>query len=307
MAQIFDLNSLGMMSITGEDAVTFLQGQLTNDVRLISKEKSQIAGYCTAKGRLLATLLLWQTPTGIALQLNPEIATSIQKRLSMYVLRAKVNIEDSTKKWARFGIAGDATSVLEKLIGGVPETPMDTISASDMTLIRLHGSTPRYELVVPISMHETIRSELTAQGQQSNIETWNWLEVQSGVGQVETQTQEEFVPQMLNFDLLNGISFNKGCYTGQEIVARTHYLGKVKRRTLLAHLDTDAKPHPGDKIYGVSGTEAAGMIVNAAANPETGYDVLVEVRLESLEAGTLALSDPQGPKLKLLEMPYAVS
>lgn len=299
------LDNLGLLEITGEDAQSFLQGQLTNDTKLITENRAQLAGYCTAKGRLLATLLLWKSVDGYCAQLHGDIAPAIQKRLGMYVLRAKVKVEDATAKWGRLGVAGQqAELALSKIFGEPPQQALETRSFDGTTLIRLHGSLPRFEIVAPVAQIPQLRAQLEVSCTPVESALWNWLEIHAGVPMIGPGTQEELVPQMANLDLLDGINFKKGCYTGQEIVARTHYLGKVKRRTHLAHADTASAPVPGDRILGEAGTEPVGIVINSAPAPGGGFDLLAEIRLESVEAGKLRLQDHE--TLTLLPLPYAL-
>jgi folate-binding protein YgfZ len=299
------LDHLGLIEFTGEDAQTFLQGQFTNDTKLITETRSQLAGYCTAKGRLLATLLLWRTPDGICGQLHGDIATSVQKRLTMYVLRSKVKVTDAVAQWARLGVAGKGSEeVLSRLFGALPQQSMETMQSNGVIVIRLHGAIPRFEIIATPETVASLRTQLESTCVQADAPVWEWLEIQAGVAQISPGTQEEFVPQMVNLDLLDGINFKKGCYTGQEIVARTHYLGKVKRRTHLAHVDVSTPPMPGDKVYGEGGAEPVGMVVHAAPAPQGGYDLLAEIRLESAEAGAVRLGAPDGQAIALLTPPY---
>ncbi|MCX7627471.1 MAG: folate-binding protein [Methylophilaceae bacterium] len=301
------LDHLGLIAFTGEDAQSFLQGQLTNDVRLISADRSQLAGYCTAKGRLLATFLLWKTNDGYCGQLHGAIAATVQKRLGLYVLRAKVSITDVAARWGRLGIAGtDCVTLLEACFGSLPQQPMDTLRHEDITLIRLHdGGTPRFQIIAPAHTIPALRARFERDCRMVEPAYWEWLEIRAGIPQIGPGTQEEFVPQMVNLDLLDGISFKKGCYIGQEIVARTHYLGKVKRRTHLAHVDVAQPPPAGTAIYGTTATEPAGMVINAAMAPAGGCDLLAEIQLDRL-AGPLHLGSSEGPRLALLPLPYDV-
>ncbi len=306
-AIVTSLDHLGLIEFTGEDTQAFLQGQLTNDTKLITETSSQLAGYCTAKGRLLATLLLWKSPEGICGQLHGGIAASVQKRLTMYVLRSKVKVIDATAKWARLGVAGKTSeAILGPLMGSLPQTPMATVQSNGAIVIRLHGAIPRFEIIATSDVIADLRAKLESNCVKADATAWEWLDIHAGVAQIGPGTQEEFVPQMVNLDLLDGINFKKGCYTGQEIVARTHYLGKVKRRTHLAHVDTSATPAAGDKIYGEASAEPIGMAVNVTPAPGGGFDLLAELRLESVEAGEVRLAGQDGPALTLLELPYTL-
>lgn len=298
-----DLSHLGLLELTGEDTETFLQGQVTNDIKQLDGTNSQYAGYCTAKGRLLATMLLWKKDDSLYIQLDGGIAPAVMKRLTMYVLRSKVKIADAGSRFVRIGISGkQAEAKLASVFPAVPAQPHQSATYGNTVLLRLPGMAPRFQIIVPIEAAQALWQQLSQSFTPVGAQAWEWLEIRAGVPQVTTATQEEFVPQMLNLDLLGGISFKKGCYTGQEIVARTHYLGKVKRRTYLAH--AHAEVQAGAKVYGTDSAEPVGMVVNAAHAPQGGYDILAEIRLESVEAGAVRLEN--GANLELLELPYGL-
>jgi hypothetical protein len=303
-----DLSHLGLLAVTGEDAATFLQGQLTNDVRLLDGSNSQYAGYCTAKGRLLATLMLWKHADTYYLQLNGAIAPAIMKRLSMFILRSKVKIssaDQSNSGQIRFGIAGNgASTMLAEIFPDIPRQPHQIIFHDDTTLLRLPGIAPRFEIIAPSVAAPALWEKLSQKLKPIGTSRWEWLDIRAGIPQVTAATQEAFVPQMLNLDLLDGINFKKGCYTGQEIVARTHYLGKVKRRAQLAHIDSQQIPQAGEDVFGSGTTEPVGKIVNVAAAPTGGFDLLVEIRMEVIEAGAIHWQAQDGPILELLALPY---
>lgn len=298
-----DLSHLSLLKLSGEDAVTFLQGQVTNDIKQLNGGNSQYAGYCNPKGRLIALFLAYAQDGHLYLQLDSRLAEAITKRLRMYVLRSKVVIEDVSAATIRLGIAGkNADAALAALFSQLPNTAHQLVASENGVLIRLPGPSPRYELVVDRTRAEKIWEQLKAELQPVGKPAWEWLEIQAGIPDIQPGAQEEFVPQMVNLDVLGGISYKKGCYTGQEIVARTHYLGKVKRRTQLAHQTGETQPNPGDDVVLESG-EAAGKIVRSAPSPAGGYDVLAELRLESLQSGILSCN---GSPLALSHLPYSL-
>jgi hypothetical protein len=308
---IADLSHLGLLQIGGDDATAFLQGQLTNDIQLLSGNNSQYAGYCTAKGRLLAIFLAFAHYDHLHLQLNGALTAAIMKRLRMYVLRSKVTIEDVSDSIIRLGVAGnDTPAVLATVFERVPNQIHEMLTLDNGVLIRLPGAIPRYQVYCDIKHMPEIWAQLSKTCKPVGASCWEWLEIQAGIPDISAATQEEFVPQMVNLDALDGINFKKGCYTGQEIVARTHYLGKVKRRTHLAHISaglvsTDQAPQAGDDLF-AGAPNAIGKIVRAAPAPQGGFDVLAELRLESVEAGTVHWKAPDGAALQLLELPYGL-
>jgi hypothetical protein len=303
---IADLSHLGLLQIDGDDALEFLQGQLTNDVKLLDGNTSQYAGYCTAKGRLLAIFLAFAHFDHLHLQLDGALTTSIMKRLKMFVLRSKVSITDVSDSIIRFGVAGnDAPAVLATVFARVPDQTHQLVTLDNGVLIRLPGATPRYQIYSDAKNMPDIWNKLAKTCKAVGSACWDWLEIQGGIPDITSATQEQFVPQMVNLDLLGGISFKKGCYTGQEIVARTHYLGTVKRRTHLAHIATHGIPQAGDDLFGAT-ADAVGKIVRSAPAPQGGFDVLAELRLESVEAGNIHLNAPDGAVLQLQELPYGL-
>lgn len=302
---IADLSHLALLEVGGDDAVTFLQGQVTNDVKLLDGSNSHYAGYCTPKGRLLAIFHVFAHNNHLHLQYNGALREQIMKRLKMYVLRSKVTIADVTDSIIRFGVAGtEAADALHRIFGSIPPEPHRLVSLQNATLLRLPGPGARYEVFTTIEHAPGLWVQLQQSCTPVGHTAWEWQEIRAGIPDVTPDTLEAFVPQMLNLDALGGINFKKGCYTGQEIVARTHYLGKVKRRTQLGHVDAATPPMPGDKVYGADSAEPVGMVVSAAPAPAGGFDLLAEIRLESLEAGPVRLQDVDGPQMELVALPY---
>lgn len=304
---IADLSHLALLQANGEDAATFLQGQVTNDVKLLDGSNSQYAGYCTPKGRLLAIFLAFAHHDQLHLQLHGALKEPVLKRLKMYILRSRVTLTDVSDTIVHFGIAGpQATAALEKVFGTAPQAIHGLASLETANVLRLPGNTSRYEIFCQPEHAADFWTQLKTFAKPVGAACWDWLEIQAGIPEVSLPTVEAFVPQMVNLDLLNGINFKKGCYTGQEIVARTHYLGKVKRRTLLAHIAGEQAPQAADPIFGSDTAEPVGQIVRAAPAPAGGFDVLVEVRSESVAAGGLRWAALEGIPLTLLPMPYPV-
>lgn len=302
---IADLSHLGLIALEGVDTVDFLQGQVTNDVKKLQGDSSQFAGYCNPKGRLLALFLAFTHQERLCLQLNGALLQQTMKRLKMYVLRSKVSIEDITDSTVRIGVAGPAAiATLQDMFPSLPQTPHQLVSHESATLLRLPGNIPRFELLTTPEQAEILWEKLQGACTPVGHACWEWTEIEAGIPDVTPSTLEAFVPQMLNLDLLDGINFKKGCYTGQEIVARTHYLGKVKRRTHLAHIDSAEAPQAGDELFNAETQGAVGQIVRAASAPSGGFDVLAELRLESVESSPVCWKNADGPQLVLRQLPY---
>jgi tRNA-modifying protein YgfZ len=304
---LVDLSHLGLLQVSGEDAVSFLQGQVTNDIKLLNGQNSQYAGYCNPKGRLLALFLAFSHRGHLYLQLHSTLLEPIMKRLKMYVMRSKVTIEDVSASMLCIGVAGkDTEANLKTFFKKVPSQAHELVSLNDAALIRLPGNTPHYLIFSDTENVSVIWKQLQKTHSPVGKPCWDWLEIQAGIPEISPATQEEFVPQMINLDALDGINYKKGCYTGQEIVARTHYLGKIKRRTQVAHIAANEQPQASDDIFGTGSSEPVGKIVRAAPSPQGGFDVLAEIRLESLETGTIHWKATDGPVLELQKLPYVI-
>jgi len=283
---VADLSHNALIEVTGDDATEFLHAQFTNDVQALAAGAAQWNGWCSAKGRLLATFLLAKRPAGYLLLLPAEIAAPIAKRLGMFVLRSKVKIADASARFARFGIAGrDAAAIAATIPEAIPL------------------GDGRFVAIAPIEQAAAMRDRLAARATVVGPEAWEWTSIQAGIPTIVAATQEAFVPQMANLDLVGGVSFRKGCYPGQEIVARTQYRGILKRRMALAHV-AGAAPAPGQKVYSRAfGDQAAGEVVSAAASPEGGADFLVVAQIESLRDGDLHLDSPDGALVDIRRKP----
>jgi tRNA-modifying protein YgfZ len=289
-----ELSHLGLISLTGTDAVTFLQGQVTNDVTQLNNNNAHYSGYCSPKGRLLALFLAFSHNDHIYLQLNHPILAPIMKRLKMFVMRSKVDINDASHDLARFGINGpDASAILTKSFSSIPTQdyalmPIVQNAKKTGVVIKLPSINghARYEILIDAQHASAAWDALKEDCKPVGKPCWDWLEIQTGIPDILEKTQEQFVPQMLNLDILNGINFKKGCYTGQEIVARTHYLGTIKRRTYLASISTDEQPAEGDKVIDSTQSEV-GQIVKVAPNLNGGFDALIEIRIEAKQAGNI--------------------
>jgi tRNA-modifying protein YgfZ len=280
---IADLSHNALLSVSGDDAAAFLHGQFTNDVQALAVGEAQWNGWCSPKGRLLATFLLARRAEDFVMMLPAELAAPIAKRLTMFVLRSKVKIRDISDVYSRRGIIGQHAE----------PGPMRMLEREGTILVGLEPGR-----VVALSAPEAATQPNTS------ADAWELASIRAGVPVITAATQEAFVPQMANFELVGGVSFKKGCYPGQEIVARTQYRGGLKRRMALAHIDGGERPAPGQSVYsGAFGDQSAGTIVNAAPAPEGGFDALVVAQVESLQRGDLRWKSPDGPRLEVRSHP----
>lgn len=309
VARIADL---GLIALDGDESASFLHNQLTNDVEHLGPSEARLAGYCSPKGRLLASFLMWRSASTIYLQLARDIQAPVQKRLSMFVLRSKTKLSDATEAPANavvLGLGGaKAAAALQAWFDVLPAAPYAKIDHALGTLIRVADAfgAPRYQWLMSAETAETVLPALEGKLLAGAGEAWQLAEIHAGVPQISKATQEQFVPQMVNYELLGGVNFKKGCYPGQEIVARSQYLGKLKRRTTLVSIP-DASAAAGMEVFATADPEQpCGMIVNAAPNGDGGVDALVEMKLAAIEAGSVRLGSAEGTALTFLDMPYVL-
>lgn len=308
------LPDLGLIAASGDEAAQFLHNQLTNDVEHLPADEARLAGYCTAKGRLLATLLAWKASDAIFLQLQRAIQPAVQKRLQMYIMRSKAKLTDVSDTQVALGFAGaKAATVLQRWFPSLPARTWSTAQGDAGTLIRMADADgmPRYQWIAPLERAMAAWPELAAALPVRSESAWRLQEIHAGLPHVVQGTQELFVPQMINFEVVGGVNFRKGCYPGQEIVARSQYLGKLKRRMLPAVIDragSTALPAPGTEIFSEADpTQPAGQIVNIEPASESELHCLVELKTAALEAGSMHLGSASGPVLRFLPLPYVLT
>jgi folate-binding protein YgfZ len=300
------LTDLGLIRVSGVDSAVFLHNLLTNDISGIKPDGARFAGFCTAKGRLLALLLIWREGDDFLLMLPRDILPVILKKLSMYVLRSKVKLNDTSDEKILLGLSGavlPAPTFAQELNG---LARFGTGSIDGGQAIRLDQT--RWLLALDPAAATSIWQQLSTSVRPVGLGAWHWLEIAAGQPRVVASTQEAFVPQMLNMELaaVGGVSFSKGCYPGQEIVARTQYLGKVKRRTFRARLAGAATP--GTHVYAPeTGDQHCGAIVRLAPSPAGGFECLVCVQIGAVEAGEVHVGALSGEKLEFLSLPYELS
>jgi len=286
--------------VHGEDAESFLQGQLSNDIGQVSATQGQPAAYCTPKGRVLATFSVWPHDSGYVLRLPSELAESMRKRLQIYVLRARVRLEDISDRVALLGLAGpQSVSRFRTEFGVAPVAPFDVVRIEDFTAMALPGQ--RIELAVSRASATSIWDRLVAAGcTPAGQAEWDAPAISSGAATVLAATSDQFIPQMLNLELIGGIAFDKGCYPGQEIVARSQYRGQVKRR--LRRFASVQPAQPGASLCTDDGSPA-GTVVNIATVPGGSYELLAVTALDASHI-RLHLADLRDSILQPLPLPY---
>jgi folate-binding protein YgfZ len=310
-AFVAPLADLGLIAVQGDEAAKFLHAQLTNDVEHLVPGMARWAGYCTAKGRLLSTFRYWRDETSILLTLARPLAQPIAKRLSMFVLRTKARVADASDAHAVFGLAGDPAAGAAAQAFGLPVPGADgAASAGGVHLVGLPPLPPgptgpgrsRWLLAVPADRAAETWAALIDAAAPVDAQAWRRTEVLAGIPRIVPGTSEHFVPQMLNFESVDGVNFRKGCYPGQEIVARSQYLGKLKRRMFVAHGEGDP-PEPGSDVVPAAGGEPCGEVVLAAPDGAGGFDLLFESQVAAVEAGPVRAG---AATLEPRALPYAL-
>lgn len=288
---VVPLSHLTLLELQGEDSKTFLHAQLTSDVNHLASDAAQHAAWCTAKGRMLASFIVSRRGEDTyRLLIASELAAPIAKRLQMYVLRAKVKTRNAADTHVVLGVSGpQATAALGAADLPCPAEALHTAEAGEVQVIRLDGD--RYLVVAPVEQAENLWQDLQSIALPAGLPAWRWLDVQAAFPLIAAATQEEFVPQMADFEKIGGVSFHKGCYPGQEIVARTQYLGKVKRH--LYRVSSPVALAAGDDLHSPDNPDqAVGKIVSAAPAPEGGFAALAVIQANF--AGSVRLGSLDG-------------
>ncbi|WP_295960922.1 folate-binding protein [Rhodoferax sp.] len=279
------LTHLGVIRAEGADAAKFLHGQLTQDFALLGTAEARLAAFCNAKGRMQASFIGFKrNPTEILLVCHRDLLAATLKRLSMFVMRAQSKLTDATADFALYGT-----------IGGPAQPAWTTATVDGTTTIALYPADgqPRTMVIVPTGTPAPA-------GPALSLDLWLWSEVRSGIATVSTPIFEALVPQMLNYESVGGVNFKKGCYPGQEIVARSQFRGTLKRRAAIVHGEV-AMAAGQEVFHSADAEQPCGVVVQAAAAPEGGWDAIVSLQLAAMQDGTLTVD---GVALTLLPLPY---
>ncbi|KQT10774.1 CAF17-like 4Fe-4S cluster assembly/insertion protein YgfZ [Ramlibacter sp. Leaf400] len=289
------LPQLGVIRAQGEEAARFLHNQLTQDFALLPPGQARLAAFCNAKGRMLASFV--GVPLGadqILLVTSRDLLAPTLKRLSMFVLRSRVKLSDASDEFALFGLAGDAAA---KALGG-PREPWAQHAAGAAQVVSLYPADgqPRALWIAPAG-------EAPPAGAELPLEAWLWGKVRSGIASITAPVTELFVPQMLNYESVGGVNFKKGCYPGQEVVARSQFRGTLKRRGYVVH--GPAAMQAGQEVFHEGDpSQPCGTVVEAAPAPAGGWDAIVSMQTSAAESGRLTVGSAEGPALERLPLPY---
>ncbi len=303
-----DLSHFGIIAAYGDDAAEFLQAQFSNDIHQVDETHSQLSALCSPKGRMLCNFRIFRREQTYYLVLPYELLEAALSRLRMFVLRSKVTLEDASD--ALMGIGASGNKIVEHLgdiAGKLPQSIDEAIEFKDYTIIRVAGVVPRYEIYGLLEPMKKLWQALDVHATPVGANIWELLNIQAGIPVITAASIDAYVPQMANMHLINGVSFTKGCYPGQEIVARMHYLGKLKRRMYRIGFDAHEKPAPGTPLVTESSTASQdiGSILSAQQNPDGNYEALAVIQVNDAENSQLKLGDASGPEVTILDLPYA--
>jgi len=296
------LSHEGLLAVRGPDAGKFLQGQLTCNLNYLNETRSSLGARCTPKGRMLSSFRIVSVADGYLLAMASELVQSQLADLQKYAVFSKSRLGDESEAWVRFGLNG-GDSILADLGLELP-AEADSVARTD-TLLALRLADGRAELWAPATEAERLRERLATRLPEAPLNTWLLAQVRAGVGQVVGTTREQFIPQMLNLQALDAVSFKKGCYTGQEIVARMQYLGKLKRRLYRLRLDDQRLPEPGTSLFSPVHGSSVGDVV-LAARSDNGIELLAVLQEDAVTDGRIHLDTADGRPLVLLDLPYVL-
>ncbi|MEN5150250.1 YgfZ/GcvT domain-containing protein [Pseudomonas orientalis] len=292
----------GVLAVRGADAAKFLQGQLTCNLNYLTDTQASLGARCTQKGRMQSSFRILLQGDGVLLAMASELLEPQLADLKKYAVFSKSKLTDESAAWVRFGLA-HADQALSALGLALP-VETDSVVRTE-TLIAIRVSPGRAELWAPAEHAESLLSQLAATLPQAELNEWLLGQIRAGIGQVMPQTRELFIPQMLNLQAVGGVSFKKGCYTGQEIVARMQYLGKLKRRLYRLSLVAAHLPEPGTALFAPSHNSSIGEVV-IAAKADQSIELLAVLQAEAADNGDIRLGSLEGPGLQLLDLPYAL-
>ncbi len=296
------LSHEGVLAVRGADAAKFLQGQLTCNLNYLSDTQASLGARCTQKGRMQSSFRILLQGDGVLLAMATELLEPQLADLKKYAVFSKSRLTDESAAWARFGLS-QADHALASLGLDLP-AEMDSVVRTE-TFIALRVSPGRAELWVPVEQADALRNSLATQLQHADLNDWLLGQIRAGIGQVMPQTRELFIPQMLNLQAVGGVSFKKGCYTGQEIVARMQYLGKLKRRLYRLSVNAAELPEPGTALFSPSHNSSIGEVV-IAAKADQSIELLAVLQAEAADSGEVCVGSLEGPGVQLLDLPYSL-
>ncbi len=294
-------DGLALISARGPDAGSFLQGQLTNDVLLMKESEARLAAWCSAKGRMLSSFIVWKNSAEeFYLLMSSDLLAVTLKRLKMFVLRAQCVLTDETANFQVMGVTGEQVNTMN--LGALRADSMPATSPISLEKVIVLPPGWLAGKAVPRALHIAPNSAASAHD-ADQLASWNYLEVSSGIARITAPISEAFVPQMLNYESVGGVNFKKGCYPGQEVVARSQFRGTLKRRAYLVRSDTTLQT--GQEVFDAQDAEQpCGTVAQAASDLQGGFIAIVSMQTAAAGSMSLHAGAADGAKLQLLSLPY---
>ncbi|MCK5669152.1 MAG: folate-binding protein YgfZ [Gammaproteobacteria bacterium] len=302
---ITDLSHLALIDVSGEDANDFLNGQFTTNIKQLAKDHLQFSAWCNPKGQVKTTFYIYRNETGFNILLPVDLRDSFIKQLQMYIMRANVKLIDKSNKLVRVGIQTNNNKLLAELMGPRPEQNSGITIQNDLHCLHAFGSeniSQRYIFIGSVERNKILWKDFSKNSCPVGAALWELLDIQAAYPWLSSQTTEKFLPQMLNLDLIDGLNYQKGCFPGQEIIARLHFRGQLKRSLYLATCSLDAQPEITDQLYISDHKNSVGIVINVQAFEDKYY--LLAVIEKALIEHNLALRAPNGASLTLQPLPY---
>ena len=315
-AVLSNLSDRGLIEVHGEDAESFLQNQLTNDIRNVTETSHQASAWCSPKGRIIANFRIFKRRDSYFLAVSADLLEHVVKKLRMYVMMSKVTIEDASESLIHFGFAGElAEEELQEVLDldckkdqaacqPVPKETDQTLQYKTLSILRLPGTVPRFEVFGELEDAKLLWEHCNVKAAPVSSGGWHYLNILAGLPVITKDSSEAWIPQMVNYIAIGGVDFKKGCYPGQEVVARLNYLGKTKRRMYHIQINTDVLPQVNDAISSENDQEA-GKILNAVINPDGKIEALAILKISEAEKPLTLASNPEAT-VSLLDLPYPV-
>ena len=302
---ITDLSHLALIEVSGEDAVDFLNGQFTTNIKQLAKNHLQFSAWCNPKGQVKTTFFIYRHETGFNILLPNELHDLFLKQLQMYIMRSNVKLIDKSDELVRVGIQTNDKTLLSELIGFAPVREGDITIKNDLHFLHTFSSantSQRYIFIGSVEKLTNIWNQFSPHGTTGGTAVWELMDIQAGYPWLSQLTTEKFLPQMLNLNLIDGLNYQKGCYPGQEIIARLHFRGQLKRRLYLATCSLDAQVEITDQIYTNDHENSIGIIINVQTYKDKYY-LLAVIEIEMVE-NNVSFRVSNGATLEILSLPY---
>ncbi|WP_299871273.1 folate-binding protein YgfZ [uncultured Cocleimonas sp.] len=301
-----DLSERGLLEVTGEDAESFLQNQLTNDIRNVNDTTHQESAWCSPKGRIIANFRVFKRGDSFLLDLSADLVEHVTKKLRMYVMMSKVTIDDVSDSLVHFSYSGQgADAELNEILDNVPKASTEAVQSGSLSVLSIAGSNPRFDIFGEVDDCKSLWQKLSGDAVIATSSHWDYLNIQAGIPMISTESSEAWIPQMVNYIHIGGVDFKKGCYPGQEVVARLNYLGKTKRRMFHIEAEVSSALEVGSPIKSENDTEA-GKVLSSVVNPEGKAEALVILKIAETTKPLTVSVDNQEATVHFLDLPYEV-